>query len=88
MAQVKGVDLLYHEATFGEELSARAVETCHSTARQAALLARLAGVKRLVIGHYSSRCRKAARYQEECRTIFPETYAAGDGDVFEICEKH
>lgn len=85
---VKGVDLLYHEATYLEEMAEQAAARHHSTTLQAARCALEAGAGKLVIGHYSSRCRKAARYQEECRTIFPETYAAEDGDVFEICEKH
>jgi len=47
-------------------------------------VARDAGVSRLIIGHYSSREKDIALYQAECRTIFPETFAATDGDSFEI----
>lgn len=81
---IKGVDLLYHEATYLEELAQQAAMRFHSTTLQAARCAVEAGAKKLVIGHYSSRFRNAALYQEECRTIFPETYAANDGDVFNI----
>lgn len=81
---VRGVDLLYHEATYLQEFSGQAKLRYHSTTLQAAQCAADAGVKKLVVAHYSSRCRDAAKYQAECRTIFPETYAANDGDVFEI----
>ena len=56
----------------------------HSTTLQAAQCALDAGVKRLVIGHYSSRDRDASVYEAECRTVFPETYASYDGAVFDI----
>ena len=59
--QVRGVDLLFHEATFVEEDAARAKETYHTTASQAASIAREAGVKRLLVGHFS------ARYDNEWR---------------------
>lgn len=81
---VKGVDLLYHEATYLQKYKDQAEKRFHSTTLQAARCAADAGVKKLVIGHYSSRCRDAALYQAECRTVFPETFAANDGDVFEI----
>lgn len=52
---VKGVDLLYHESTYGNEFADLAKETFHSTAGQAARMAVLAGVKHLLLGHFSSR---------------------------------
>ena len=81
---VKGVDLLYHETTYLDQYQDQAAKRFHSTTKQAALCALDAGAKKLVIAHYSSRCRDASKYEAECRTIFPETYAANDGDVFEI----
>ena len=84
---VRGVDLLYHEATYLAELDDQARKRYHSTTLDAARCALEAGVGRLVIAHYSSRCQDPARYEAEARTIFPETYAANDGDVFEIPEK-
>ena len=81
---VRGVDLLYHEATYLEELADQAAQRFHSTTLQAARCALEAGAGRLVIGHYSSRSNDIRRYEAECRTVFPETYAANDGDVFEI----
>lgn len=81
---VKGVDLLYHETTYLDQYQDQAAKRFHSTTKQAAQCALDAGAKKLVIAHYSSRCRDASKYEAECRTIFPETYAANDGDIFEI----
>ena len=76
---IEGVDLLYHEATFAEQDANRAEETFHSTARQAAEIARMAGVKRLVIGHYSARYEKVDLLKKEADTIFPHTILATEG---------
>ena len=81
---VKGVDLLYHETTYLNALADQAEKRFHSTTAQAAECALKAGVRKLVIGHYSSRCDNSALYEKECRKIFPETYAASDGDVFDV----
>lgn len=81
---VRGVDLLYHETTYLAEMAYQAEKRHHSTTLQAAGCAQEAGVGKLVIGHYSSRNQEIARYQAECRTVFPESYAASDGDVFDI----
>ena len=81
---VRGVSLLYHEATYLDELKDQAAQRRHSTTFQAARCALDAGAGKLIIGHYSSRCSEAGRYEQECRTIFPETYAASDGDVFDV----
>ena len=71
--------LLFHEATFGEDNRARAAETFHSTAKQAAMLARDAGVKRLLIGHYSARYTDERVLLDEAREIFPDTLLAEEG---------
>jgi ribonuclease Z len=81
---VKGATLLYHEATFPSEMSEMAEKTHHSTTIQAASAALEAGVGRLVVGHYSSRFPSVDFYLDQIRTIFPESYLAHDGDVFEI----
>ena len=81
---LKGVDLLYHEATFAESEKERAAQTLHSTARQAALVACNAGVKRLLIGHYSSRYETPDILLNEAREVFPDTIAAKESLVVSI----
>lgn len=77
--QLKGVDLLYHEATFTEEAAKRAKETYHSTARQAAMIAHEAQVGRLVIGHFSARYDDESLFLTEAQSVFSETILANDG---------
>ncbi len=76
---VAGATCLYHEATFKAELSARARETGHSTAEQAAQVALDAGVGQLIIGHFSSRYRDLTSLLAEAQSIFPMTLLASDG---------
>ena len=73
---VKGIDLLYHEATFADDNQSRAAETFHSTASQAAKTALDAGVKKLVIGHFSSRYEDESILLDEAKKFFPETILA------------
>ncbi|MEM6394998.1 MAG: ribonuclease Z [Bacteroidota bacterium] len=73
---VEGVDLLYHEATFLHELVDRAEYTKHSTAREAAQIAKAAQVGKLLIGHFSSRYPNSEILVDEARAVFPETFAA------------
>ncbi len=81
---VRGVDLLYHEATFGDDNDALALKTGHSTARHAAKVARDAGVKRLLLGHFSARYRSPVPLEEEARQIFPDSEAAHEGVTYDI----
>ena len=81
---IEGVDLLYHEATFIENDKARAKETFHSTARQAADIARKANVKRLVIGHYSARYEELAELHKEAQDVFPGTILGNEGMILPI----
>lgn len=81
---LRGVDLLYHETTYLDEMAEQAAQRYHSTTLQAARCALEAGARKLVIGHYSSRNQEILRYQAECRTVFPDTWAAEDGDIFEV----
>lgn len=76
---LEGVDLLFHEATFSRAESARATETFHSTAEQAATMARDAHVKKLVIGHFSARFDDESGLLAEARAVFPETIVANEG---------
>jgi ribonuclease Z len=81
---VRGVDLLYHEATFGDDHDPLALKTGHSTARQAATVALEAGVKKLLLGHFSARYRSPASLETEARQVFPDTEAAREGATYEI----
>ncbi len=81
---IEGVDLLYHEATFAECDLARAKETFHSTARQAAEIARDARVKRLVIGHYSARYEDLSGLHREAEAVFPGTILGNEGMVITV----
>jgi ribonuclease Z len=81
----RGADLLIHEATFSHEEAGRAVETGHSTAQEAATIARDAGVRQLVMTHISARyTRDAPELVAEARAIFPETVVARDGMTVEV----
>lgn len=81
---IEGVDLLYHEATFAERDKARAKETFHSTARQAAEIAQKANVKRLVIGHYSARNDVLTELYDEAKELFPTTILGNEGMVLSV----
>lgn len=81
---VKNVDLLYHEATFTNEHEARAIKTNHSTARQAAIIAHQAGVKKLVIGHYSSRYKDLDIHLAEAKEVFEDSHLAIEGKTYLI----
>lgn len=81
---IQGVDLLYHEATFLQSDLSRAVETYHSTAEQAAEIARQAGVKHLMIGHFSARYEDNAVLKAEADKVFPGTILAREGLVYSL----
>lgn len=81
----RNADLLIHESTFGDEEAERAMETGHSTAREAAAVARDAGVKRLLLTHFSARySRDASPLEREAREVFRETTAARDGMEIDV----
>lgn len=81
---VEGVDLLYHESTYCADNMERAEAYYHSTAAQAATVARDANVKRLIIGHYSSRYQDDNVFLKEAREIFANTELTDEMEVFEI----
>ena len=75
---VRGVDLLYHEATFLEDMADEAQQKGHSTAKQAARVALHAGAGQLVLGHFSARYREVTAHEREAREVFANTTAARD----------
>lgn len=81
---IEGANLLYHEATFTQDFKDRAKSTFHSTAQQAAQIAKEAGVDELIIGHFSARYYTADEHLAEAEPIFKNTKAAKEGKVFKI----
>lgn len=81
---VKGVNLLYHEATFSDSDRERATQTGHSTARDAATVAMKAGVGKLVIGHFSSRYKEEDLLLSQAKEVFDNTFLGLQGSVFDI----
>jgi ribonuclease Z len=81
---IPNVDLLYHESTFLESELLRAAQTFHSTAGQAAQIAKRSGAKRLLLGHFSSRYRDESKFLEEASAVFPCVELADEGLVVEI----
>ena len=84
--QIGTVDLLYHEATFMEAEKDKAIETKHSTAVQAASIAKLARPGKLIIGHFSARYRELDGLLQEAKAIFSNTDLAIEGESFVIEE--
>ncbi len=85
IAAAANADLLVHEATFSDEEAPRALETGHSTAREAAEVAAKAGAKKLLLTHFSARyTRDATELEKEARAVFAETYIARDGLELEV----
>lgn len=82
--QIRGIDMLYHEATFLEEDLAKALETKHSTARQAATIARQAEVNTLLLGHFSARYKDLSPILDEAKAVFPNSRLALEGEEFLI----
>ena len=82
--QVKGATVLYHEATFMHELIERAKETYHTTALQAAQVARDAQVQHLIIGHFSARYHDLQPLLQEAQSQFPNTVLAVEGKTYTI----
>jgi len=79
---IKGVDLLYHEATFLEEHADRAGNTYHSTAKEAATIAKKAKVGKLILGHFSVRYKELEPIRDEAQTVFENSELALEGEEF------
>ncbi|MBO5686284.1 MAG: ribonuclease, partial [Alistipes sp.] len=80
----RGVDLMYHEATYAAAEQRSAKDRGHSTTIDAAKAAVKAEAGRLLLGHYSSRYKQLEPLVEEARTLFTESYAAVEGETFTI----
>ncbi|MDH6353794.1 ribonuclease Z [Dysgonomonas sp. PH5-45] len=76
---IEGVDLLYHESTFAQQDASHTIKTGHSTAAQAATIAKMANVGKLILGHFSSRYSNNNILLDEAKLIFPNTILANEG---------
>jgi ribonuclease Z len=81
---IKGCSTVYHESTFLESEAERAKSTFHSTATQAAQVAKAAGAKRLILGHFSSRYATEELFKVEASAIFNNVSLANEGMVFTV----
>ncbi len=81
---IKGADMIYHETTYLDNLRERAENRFHSTSKQAAAIAKKAGVKKLLIGHFSSKYDTLEEFELEAREVFPNTELALEGTAYTI----
>lgn len=79
---IQGADLLYHESTFMNEQAERAAQTFHSTAVEAATIAKKAEVGQLLLGHFSVRYKELEPIREEAKTVFENSHLAIEGEEF------
>ncbi|HLU81540.1 MAG TPA: ribonuclease Z [Flavobacteriaceae bacterium] len=82
--QLRGINMLYHESTFLEKHLDKAHKTKHSTAKQAAEIAKAAEVGKLILGHYSTRYANLNLFLEEAKSVFQNVELAEDGKIFEL----
>ncbi|MDX2249753.1 MAG: ribonuclease Z [Bacteroidia bacterium] len=81
---IRHTRLLYHEATFLQDMQDRAAETAHSTALDAGRIASAAEVNQLLLGHFSARYKDLTPFLDEARSVFPNTILAKEGYVFNV----
>jgi ribonuclease Z len=81
---IDSLDLIYHESTFLDSMKNRAKKTFHSTALDAGKIALLANANKLLIGHFSARYNDVKAFEIEAKSVFENTVAVKDGDVFNI----
>ncbi|MBL7725742.1 MAG: ribonuclease Z [Chitinophagaceae bacterium] len=84
ITHIEGFDMIYHEATYLDNLRERAELRFHSTTKQAAMIAKKAGVKKLLIGHFSSKYDTLEEFEAEAKEVFPETELALEGVAYTI----
>lgn len=80
----EGADMIYHETTYLDNLRERAEARFHATSKQAALIAKKANVKKLLIGHFSSKYDTLEEFEAEAREVFPDTELAIEGVCYEL----
>lgn len=80
--QLQHADLIYHEATFMEDMRERAQQTMHSTTKDAANIAKDSNAKRLIMGHFSARYKDLNLLLDEAKSIFHDTYLAQEGEKY------
>lgn len=81
---IRDTDVLYHESTFLEQHAHLAVKTKHSTAKEAASIAKQANIETLILGHYSTRYGDIQDFKTEAKTVFKNVELAEDGKTFEF----
>ncbi len=84
LPHIKNADLVYHETTYLDNLREQAEKRFHSTSKQAALMAKKAGVKKLLIGHFSSKYDTLEEFEIEAKEIFPNTELALEGVAYQV----
>ncbi|GLU45466.1 ribonuclease Z [Allomuricauda sp. NBRC 101325] len=82
--QLKSVDTIYHESTFLDSESQLCAKTKHSTAKQAAQIAKQANAKQLILGHYSTRYKSIELFKEEAQEVFANVELGDDGKTFQL----
>lgn len=81
---IRGVDMMYHESTYLHNDVEKATARFHSTAHQAAELAKKAGAKKLLLGHYSSKYKELEPFKEEAQAVFPDTDISVEGQTYDV----
>ncbi len=84
---IRSANLLYHESTFSNDMADRAAHTFHSTAEEAARIAKAAGVDKLLLGHYSTRYKDPSILLDEARSVFKESYLSQEGETIVVSDK-
>lgn len=82
--KIRGIDLLYHESTYLKDQPQKAKDRYHSTTTEAATIAKLAGVKQLIIGHFSSKYENLDAFLSEAKEVFENTSLAIEGSCYKI----